>query len=149
MILICFSYIILLSISSRITRVKSLSFRSRMAAKRTASSSSESLTSKKAKPAKGIHLDNGLRITHPPYSPENFNVSRARLLNPYEGDFHNKGDCVVYWMSRDQRIHDNYALLYAQGLAEHKQVINELRYIMFKSVLAFFGFFLNLALFWP
>ena len=55
-------------------------------------------------------------------SPENFNVSRARLLNPYEGDFHNKGDCVVYWMSRDQRIHDNYALLYAQGLAEHKQV---------------------------
>jgi len=28
------------------------------------------------------------------------------------------GDCVVYLMSRDQRVHDNHALLRAQGLAK-------------------------------
>lgn len=24
-------------------------------------------------------------------------------------------ECVIYWMSRDQRVHDNWALLFAQG----------------------------------
>jgi deoxyribodipyrimidine photo-lyase len=38
---------------------------------------------------------------------------RARLLNNKE----NKPGSVVYWMSRDQRAHDNYSLLFAQELA--------------------------------
>lgn len=28
------------------------------------------------------------------------------------------GDCVVYWMSRDQRAEDNWAMLFARHLAE-------------------------------
>lgn len=28
------------------------------------------------------------------------------------------GDCVVYWMSRDQRAEDNWAMLYAKHLAK-------------------------------
>ena len=28
---------------------------------------------------------------------------------------------VVYWMSRDQRVRDNWALLYAQELAQEKK----------------------------
>ena len=28
------------------------------------------------------------------------------------------GDCVLYWMDRDQRCADNWALLYAQDLAD-------------------------------
>jgi len=41
------------------------------------------------------------------------NRTRSRPLNrarPGEGP-------VVYWMSRDQRVRDNWALLYAQELA--------------------------------
>jgi deoxyribodipyrimidine photo-lyase len=41
------------------------------------------------------------------------NEKRIRLLQ--NGDYI-KGP-VVYWMSRDQRMHDNWALLYAQNLA--------------------------------
>jgi deoxyribodipyrimidine photo-lyase len=40
-------------------------------------------------------------------------IQRARLLNNKE----NKPGSVVYWMSRDQRAHDNYSLLFAQELA--------------------------------
>jgi deoxyribodipyrimidine photo-lyase len=39
--------------------------------------------------------------------------TRARLIK--EGK-KGKGP-VIYWMSRDQRMHDNWALLYAQSLA--------------------------------
>lgn len=28
------------------------------------------------------------------------------------------GECVVYWMSRDQRAEDNWAMLFAKHLAE-------------------------------
>jgi deoxyribodipyrimidine photo-lyase len=43
---------------------------------------------------------------------------RARILK--EGK-ETRGP-VVYWMSRDQRAHDNWALLYAQHLAQARQV---------------------------
>jgi deoxyribodipyrimidine photo-lyase len=43
----------------------------------------------------------------------NINEKRIRLLQ--DGDSI-KGP-VVYWMSRDQRMHDNWALIYAQNLA--------------------------------
>ncbi len=43
----------------------------------------------------------------------NINEKRIRLLQ--KGD--DKKGPVVYWMSRDQRMHDNWALLYAQNLA--------------------------------
>jgi deoxyribodipyrimidine photo-lyase len=39
---------------------------------------------------------------------------RARLLN--DKNFKNEGP-VAYWMSRDQRADDNWALLFAQELA--------------------------------
>lgn len=29
-----------------------------------------------------------------------------------------QGDCVLYWMSRDQRAEDNWAMLFARHLAE-------------------------------
>jgi deoxyribodipyrimidine photo-lyase len=40
--------------------------------------------------------------------------TRIRTLN--KG--HHKNGSVLYWMSRDQRIHDNWALLFAQQLSE-------------------------------
>lgn len=45
-----------------------------------------------------------------------FNLSRVRHLNtraPVTGP-------IVYWMSRDQRVHDNWALLYAAKLANER-----------------------------
>ncbi len=46
---------------------------------------------------------------------ENFSMKTERLKILRQGDL-NKGP-VIYWMSRDQRSHDNWALLYAQELA--------------------------------
>lgn len=49
--------------------------------------------------------------------PPGFNESRARLLTP-PALLVPEGDCVLYWMSRDQRVHDNHALACAQGVAQ-------------------------------
>ncbi|CAG0888695.1 unnamed protein product [Darwinula stevensoni] len=43
-----------------------------------------------------------------------FNEKRIRTLSCGKGD-HGKG--IIYWMSRDQRVMDNWALLYGQRLA--------------------------------
>jgi deoxyribodipyrimidine photo-lyase len=43
-------------------------------------------------------------------------VKKERIKILKEG--HESSGPVVYWMSRDQRIHDNWALLYAQEIAE-------------------------------
>ena len=55
-----------------------------------------------------------------PFLVPNFNNARARLLTVH--DEVTPGDCVIYWMSRDQRAHDNHAMLYAQGVATNKGV---------------------------
>ena len=45
------------------------------------------------------------------------NTKRVRLLqNGTEGN-----GSVIYWMSRDQRVHDNWALLFAQKIAKEKK----------------------------
>ena len=94
------------------------------------SSTSPTNSKKKSKSiTNGIILDNGLEIIHPSFAPEGFNKTRARLIAPISSltnsssDFGNSnGQCVIYWMSRDQRLFDNYALLYAQGLAQNRSV---------------------------
>lgn len=43
-------------------------------------------------------------------------LERTRQLNDYEIEAERRGP-VIYWMERDQRAHDNWALLYAQQLA--------------------------------
>jgi deoxyribodipyrimidine photo-lyase len=48
---------------------------------------------------------------------EGFNMHRIRPLNNVPFDPHNR-HCVVYWMSRDQRVFDNHAMHYAQGLSK-------------------------------
>lgn len=48
------------------------------------------------------------------------NKMRIRKLNNY--DLNSSGSCVIYWMSRDQRVQDNWALAYAQELAENQNV---------------------------
>lgn len=45
-----------------------------------------------------------------------FNKKRVRVLSEAE-DFNEDSKGVVYWMSRDQRVQDNWAFLYAQRLA--------------------------------
>ena len=54
-----------------------------------------------------------------PFTPNNFDCTRARGLTISD---HNKshGDCVILWMSRDQRVECNHAMLYASSVAiEH------------------------------
>ncbi|XP_065203247.1 deoxyribodipyrimidine photo-lyase-like [Planococcus citri] len=50
-----------------------------------------------------------------------FNKKRARVLSSAT-DFPDWGTGVIYWMFRDQRIQDNWALLYAQKLAIKNEV---------------------------
>jgi deoxyribodipyrimidine photo-lyase len=54
------------------------------------------------------------------FIPIGFQISRARVLTqPFPDDHHQpKGKCVVLWMSRDQRVHDNHAVHYAQLTAQ-------------------------------
>ena len=59
----------------------------------------------------------------PPHLPcivTGFNHARARLLTG--NDELTDGNCVILWMSRDQRAHHNHAMLYAQGVAISKGV---------------------------
>jgi len=48
-----------------------------------------------------------------------FNTKRCRNLT--EGVQLPESGSVLYWMSRDQRVDDNWALLYAQKLAKHRK----------------------------
>ncbi|XP_048746495.2 deoxyribodipyrimidine photo-lyase-like [Ostrea edulis] len=50
-----------------------------------------------------------------------FNKKRVRILSKAK-DFPDGTNGVVYWMSRDQRIQDNWAMLYAQKLALKMEV---------------------------
>ncbi|XP_018096830.2 CPD photolyase-like L homeolog isoform X1 [Xenopus laevis] len=52
----------------------------------------------------------------PSVSEFKFNKKRARLLST-EADLKEDAQGIVYWMSRDQRVQDNWAFLYAQRLA--------------------------------
>ena len=47
-------------------------------------------------------------------------VNRKRVRVLKEGD--KKAGAIVYWMSRDQRVRDNWALLFAQELATEERV---------------------------
>ena len=48
-------------------------------------------------------------------------VDQRRLLSLNNNEFEPTGP-IVYWMSRDQRVHGNWALLYAQELAEENKL---------------------------
>ena len=47
------------------------------------------------------------------------------VLEPRSG-----GDCVYYWMQRDMRTEDNWALLYANYLAEEQNVPLKVLYVL-------------------
>ena len=47
----------------------------------------------------------------------NFNKKRVRLLAGNEGYLKREAKAVAYWMHRDQRVQDNWALLFAQKIA--------------------------------
>lgn len=62
-------------------------------------------------------------VTHAPKSmvPDWFNPERSRLLTPNAVEPAAKagpGDCIVYWMQRDVRTVDNWALLFATHQAQ-------------------------------
>jgi deoxyribodipyrimidine photo-lyase len=80
----------------------------------------------KEEPAGGGPADGQPGGCPPPltFVPTGFNALRGRLLTPaVDFDPSGKdGSCVVLWMSRDQRSVDNHALIYAQGLANQRNV---------------------------
>lgn len=51
-----------------------------------------------------------------PFNPTSMNADRIRCITQNH-ELNLQGRCVVYWMSRDQRVQDNYALIYAQEIA--------------------------------
>jgi hypothetical protein len=51
-----------------------------------------------------------------------FNEKRVRSMSACEAPQKQGGRGVVYWMSRDQRVQDNWALLYSQKLALEMKV---------------------------
>jgi deoxyribodipyrimidine photo-lyase len=78
--------------------------------KRSSSSSSSSSSTKRVKLEKDL-----LNIK---VDESKVDRSRVRLLSgPSEPNPKTATECVVYWMSRDQRMNDNWAFLYAQERA--------------------------------
>eukprot|EP00596_Hydrurales_sp_CCMP1899_P002020 CAMPEP_0119053944 /NCGR_PEP_ID=MMETSP1177-20130426/74747_1 /TAXON_ID=2985 /ORGANISM="Ochromonas sp, Strain CCMP1899" /LENGTH=508 /DNA_ID=CAMNT_0007034029 /DNA_START=134 /DNA_END=1660 /DNA_ORIENTATION=- len=73
---------------------------------------------KKRAPKKAVLEE--IATPHLPFLVTDFNNTRAKLLSIT--DSLQSGECVIYWMSRDQRAHDNHALIYAQGVAVAKGV---------------------------
>ena len=49
-----------------------------------------------------------------------FNLKRVKLLTGNEGFLHREAKGVAYYMHRDQRVQDNWAMLYAQKLGNLK-----------------------------
>lgn len=85
-------------------------------------SSEDSTGSSPKKSKKTPELANdGADVEGPPGAPSGFHVSRARLLTPRHNSFP-PGECVVLWMSRDQRVNDNQAFWYAQSIAQQNNV---------------------------
>ena len=75
----------------------------------------------KKAPRKKTIIDEIVPLPQLPFIPANFNAARARRLSGTK-DLNAAGQCVVLWMSRDQRTEDNHAMLYAQGVATSKGV---------------------------
>lgn len=58
-----------------------------------------------------------------PFNVKKFNQTRARLINnKIISNINNNQSCVIYWMSRDQRVENNWALIYAQGIALEREI---------------------------
>lgn len=64
-----------------------------------------------------------------------FNKKRVRVLSE-ASEFPDYSKGILYWMSRDQRVQDNWALLYAQKLALKQ---NQPLYVCFSLVPTFLG----------
>ena len=62
--------------------------------------------------------------------PSFMNRERTRVLTPEICRPKDEGDCIYYWMQRDMRTEDNYALLFANHLAKEKNVALKVMYVL-------------------
>lgn len=60
-----------------------------------------------------------LSFTPAPFCPSGILDTRTRILSEAQ-ELKEGGECVVLWMSRDQRLYDNHAVTFAQRLAKEK-----------------------------
>lgn len=70
---------------------------------------------------KKLKLEPATTLARPP-PVSTFDMTRCRLLTKANSALVSSGECVVLHMSRDQRVEDNYAMIYAQGLAMSRNV---------------------------
>ncbi|KAJ8310533.1 hypothetical protein KUTeg_012398 [Tegillarca granosa] len=75
-----------------------------------------------------------------------FNKKRVRVLTKAK-DFSEDSNGVLYWMSRDQRVQDNWAFLYAQRLAMKLEVPLHVCFCLvpkfLEATIRHYGFMLN------
>lgn len=84
-----------------------------------AATSTISDSSKRSKVLNSPALPTGPAL---PYVPTGFDATRGRVLTKVHTILPSTGDCVVYWMARDQRVEDNFALLYAKSVADSRGI---------------------------
>jgi deoxyribodipyrimidine photo-lyase len=58
------------------------------------------------------------------------NKERTKLLTKQTSILREKGDAIYYWMQRDMRVMDNWALLYGEYLAKEKNVPLKVFYVL-------------------
>lgn len=93
----------------------------RYMSKRKSSSEEPIKAATKKSQRSSVTVENVSELPKLPFIPSGFNAARARLLSN-TAELRTDGDCVVLWMSRDQRVDDNHAMLYAQGVATANNV---------------------------
>lgn len=62
--------------------------------------------------------------------PEWFNKERTRVITAPDVLLPRSGKCVYYWMQRDMRTQDNWALLFANFLAQKQKVSLKVLFIL-------------------
>jgi deoxyribodipyrimidine photo-lyase len=68
--------------------------------------------------------------------PTWFNQERTKILTTPDVVEPRDGTCVYYWMQRDMRTQDNWALLYAEYLAKERNVPLKVLYVLPPPVLS-------------
>ena len=111
---------IILFFSPKIVSILSLLFITPQIAFRTAINRSISTRMKQTKRALTETTTNTIQQLPPDASNSGINMKRVRVLTKHA--YIIPGNCVVYYMIREQRVHDNYSMLYAKELANQNNV---------------------------
>jgi deoxyribodipyrimidine photo-lyase len=80
--------------------------------------------------SKDLRSESSVRHVSDDLVPSFMNKERTKLLTNQTSILRENGNAVYYWMQRDMRVVDNWALLYGEYLAKKKNVPLKVFYVL-------------------